>query len=105
MSSLVSPRLGFNAPSFEDAGGNAKLSARISDAGIAAARRKVTPELINRLDKIVVFKSLGNEELRRIVDIELEMVQHRIGTASASKPFLLHVTESAREFLLKEGSD
>jgi ATP-dependent Clp protease ATP-binding subunit ClpA len=105
MTSLVSPRLGFNVPSFQDAGCNTKLSARISDAGIAAARRKFTPEFINRLDKIVVFKSLGNEELRRIVDIELEIIQQRIQTAAASKPFLLNVTESAKGFLLMEGSD
>src|SRR5579863_9753621 len=87
MSSLVSPRLGFDIPSFEDADSKAKLSARMSLAGMAAARRKFTPEFINRLDKIVVFKSLGNEELRRIVDIELEEVQQRIQAAAASKPF------------------
>jgi ATP-dependent Clp protease ATP-binding subunit ClpB len=57
------------------------------------------------LDKIVVFKSLGAEELRRIVDIELEMVQQRIQTAAASKPFLVHVTDAAKEFLLMEGTD
>jgi ATP-dependent Clp protease ATP-binding subunit ClpA len=72
---------------------------------MAAARRKFTPEFINRLDKIVVFKSLGNEELRRIVDIELEMVQQRIQTAAASKPFVVNVTDTAREFLLVEGTD
>jgi ATP-dependent Clp protease ATP-binding subunit ClpB len=105
MGSLLSPRLGFHVPSFEDTSCNAKLSARISGAGIAAARRKFTPEFINRLDKIVVFKSLGNEELRRIVDIELEMVQQRIQTAAAGKPFLVNVTENAREFLLMEGTD
>jgi ATP-dependent Clp protease ATP-binding subunit ClpA len=102
MNSLLSPRLGFHVPSFED---NAKLGARISDTGIAAARRKFTPEFINRLDKIVVFKSLGAEELRRIVDIELEMVQRRIQTAAAGKPFLVNVTDAAREFLLAEGTD
>src|SRR3984893_3926660 len=105
MSSLVSPRLGFHVASLEDTGSNAKLSARISDAGIAAARRKFTPEFINRLDKIVVFKSLGVEELRRIVDIELEMVQQRIQTAAGNKPFLVNVTDTAREFLLAEGTD
>jgi ATP-dependent Clp protease ATP-binding subunit ClpB len=105
MSSLVSPRLGFHAPSLNDTGSNAKLSARISGAGIAAARRKFTPEFINRLDNIVVFKSLGNEELRRIVDIELEMVQQRIQTAAVNKPFLVQVTDTAREFLLVEGTD
>src|SRR5580700_5500700 len=105
MSSLVSPRLGFHAPLLDDAGSNPKLSARISGAGIAAARRKFTPEFINRLDAIVVFKSIGKEELRRIVDIELEMVQQRIQTTAASKPFVVHVTETAREFLLVEGTD
>jgi ATP-dependent Clp protease ATP-binding subunit ClpB len=105
MSSLLSPRLGFRVPSFEDTGRNAKLSARISSTGIEAARRKFTPEFINRLDKIVVFKSLGSEELRRIVDIELEMVQQRIKTSAASKTFLLEVADSAREFLLMEGTD
>src|SRR5258706_11470598 len=105
MSSLLSPRLGFHIPSVEDAGAHAKLSARISGAGVAAARRKFTPEFINRLDKIVVFKSLGNEELRRIVDIEIEIVQQRIQTAAASKPFVVNVTDTAREFLLMEGTD
>ena len=105
MSSLVSPRLGFQAHSSENPGSQEKLSARISRTGVAAARQKFTPEFINRLDKIVVFKSLGNEELRRIVDIELEMVQQRIYAASAGKPFLVNITDSAREFLLTEGTD
>jgi ATP-dependent Clp protease ATP-binding subunit ClpA len=102
MSSLVSPRLGFHMPSLED---NAKIGARISDAGMAAARRKFTPEFINRLDKIVVFKSLGAEELRRIVDIELKMVQQRIQASAAGDPFRVNVTDTAREFLLEEGTD
>jgi ATP-dependent Clp protease ATP-binding subunit ClpB len=105
MSSLVSPRLGFHAYALDNDSVNAKLSARISSAGIAAARRKFTPEFINRLDNIVVFKSLGNEELRRIIDIELEMVQQRVQTAAPSKPFLFIVNDAAREFLLAEGTD
>src|SRR3989454_6293156 len=52
MSSLLSPRLGFHVPSSEKTAGDAKLSDRITGAGIAAARRKFTPEFINRLDKI-----------------------------------------------------
>ena len=105
MSSLVSPRLGFHAPSVDDTGSSKKLSARISSAGIAAARRKFTPEFINRLDNIVVFKSLGREELRRIVDIEINMVQQRIQAAAANKAFVVNVTDTAREFLLVEGTD
>jgi ATP-dependent Clp protease ATP-binding subunit ClpB len=105
MSALVSPRMGFHAPSFDETAGGAQFAARISRTGIAAARRKFTPEFINRLDKIVVFKSLGNEELRRIVDIELDMVQHRIQASAANKPFMVNVSDSAKEFLLREGTD
>ncbi len=105
MSSLINPRLGFHVPSLDDTDCNAKLSARMSRTGIEAARRKFTPEFINRLDKIIVFKSLGNEELRRIVDIELELVQQRIQAAAARKAFQVSVSGSAREFLLTEGTD
>jgi ATP-dependent Clp protease ATP-binding subunit ClpA len=105
MSSLLSPRLGFRVPSLENTGSETKLSTRVSGAGIAAARRKFTPEFINRLDKIVVFNSLGAEELRRIVDIELEMVQQRIQIAAANRPFAVNVTDAAKEFLLVEGTD
>jgi ATP-dependent Clp protease ATP-binding subunit ClpB len=105
MSSLVSPRLGLHAPSFDDTGSTMNLSARISGAGIAAARRKFTPEFINRLDNIVVFKSLGREQLPRIVDIQLETVQRRIQAAAANKAFLVKATDTAREYLLVEGID
>ena len=47
---------------------------------------------------------LGSEELRRIVDLELEMVQLRIQTAAVAKPFLMIVTNGAKEFLLTEGT-
>jgi ATP-dependent Clp protease ATP-binding subunit ClpB len=98
MSSLVSPRLGFHVPSLEDNACNAKLTARLGCTGVEAAHRKFTPEFINRLDKIVVFKSLGNEELRGIVDIELEMVQQRIQTAAASNPLLVMSPKAPRCF-------
>src|SRR3984893_349783 len=46
ISSLVSPKLGFHVPSSEDTGRGEKLSAQVSRIGIAAARRKFTPEFI-----------------------------------------------------------
>ena len=104
MSSICEPRLGFHAPEMENAAFNEKRGAQISRVGIAAARRKFTPEFINRLDKIVVFRPLGREELCRIVDIELEMVQERVQN-TAAKSFTMKVTDSAREFLLLEGTD
>lgn len=105
MNSLISPKLGFQVPSPDDTNCTSKLKAQLSRAGIEAARRKFTPEFLNRLDKIVVFKALGNEELNRIIDIELDLVQQRIQTSAVTKPFFINVTDSAREFLLTEGTD
>src|ERR1700694_264508 len=62
MSALLCPRLGFHVPSFEDNAYKAEVSTRLSSTGIAAARRKFTPEFINRFDNIIVFRSLGNPE-------------------------------------------
>jgi ATP-dependent Clp protease ATP-binding subunit ClpB len=62
MSALVSPRFGFGASEqaeqIQSAAANTDLDDRIVRAGLAAARRRFTPEFINRLDKIVTFKPL-----------------------------------------------
>ena len=82
MSSLMNPKLGFCAPeqARRTAAGeiDEKLNAKLKNSSVEAARRKFTPEFINRLDKIVTFRPLGCEELRSILDIELNMVQQRI---------------------------
>ncbi len=105
MSALGTPRLGFHVDRPSDDTSKAKLNGKIATAGIAAARRRFTPEFINRLDHIVVFRSLGASELRRIVDVELNSVQQRIGDAAQDNRFFLAVTESAKEFLVAEGTD
>ena len=53
----------------------------------------------------MVFKALTTEELSRVLDIEIDAVHARIEAASQGKPFTLDVAESARDFLLREGTD
>ena len=105
MSALAEPRLGFHAACSGDGASEAKMNGKITTTGIAAARRRFTPEFMNRLDHIIVFRSLGIPELRRIIDIELDIVQRRIGVAAPDNPFSINVTASAKEFLLAEGTD
>jgi ATP-dependent Clp protease ATP-binding subunit ClpA len=109
MSTLMSPKLGFNCvrPASQDAEcrNDEKLNAKVARTGVDAARRKFTPEFINRLDKIVVFRPLGEPELRKILEIELNMVQQRIFNASPDRAFIFHVTEAGKTFLLREGID
>ena len=105
MTALAEPRLGFHVACSGDGASQANLNGKITTTGIAAARRRFTPEFMNRLDHIVVFKSLGAPELRRIMDIELDVVQQRISAAAQGSPFSIQVTASAKEFLLSEGTD
>ena len=105
MSSLAEHRMGFPVACSGDGASKAKLNGKITRMGIAAARRRFTPEFMNRLDHIVVFRSLGAPQLRRIIDIELDTVQQRIIAAAQGNPFSIHVTANAKEFLLSEGTD
>jgi ATP-dependent Clp protease ATP-binding subunit ClpB len=108
MSSMMRPNVGFASSEMQkEAAGlsDGKLDERVSRAGIEAARRKFTPEFMNRLDKVVVFKTLGSAELRRILDIELGLVQRRVLQSVAGIPFILEVNAEAKEYLLRNGTD
>jgi ATP-dependent Clp protease ATP-binding subunit ClpA len=82
----------------------ANLDKKVERTAVEAARRKFSPEFMNRLDKVVVFRPLHRAQLEQVLDIELAMVQQRV-LETAKGQFLFRVTESAREFLLQEGTD
>ena len=109
MSSILRPNLGFAAGEAErdHAAGivDDNLSDKISRAGVEAARRKFTPEFMNRIDKTVVFKPLGHPELRKILGLELNIVQQRVFSSANGAPFVFSLTEDAKDFLLREGTD
>ncbi len=102
MSNIMSPSMGFmqQAPAFDS-----KLWEKVSKAGFEAARKKFTPEFINRIDKAVVFRPLGEDELRRILDLELGYVQQRIFTSAQGVQFIFQCSDPVKEFLLREGTD
>jgi len=82
----------------------ANLDEKVERTAVEAARRKFSPEFMNRLDKVVVFHPLHRTQLEQVLDIELSMVQQRV-LETAKGQFLFRVTESGRDFLLKEGTD
>ena len=109
MGSIMRPNLGFGAGEAErlhSAGiMDQKTGDKIARAGVEAARRKFSPEFMNRIDKTVVFRALGVEELRKILGLELNVVQQRIFSSSKGAPFVFTVTDDAKDFLLREGTD
>src|SRR3989441_11163478 len=82
MNTILRPSLGFATSDIERERKLGRLDGnttdKISRAGVEAARRRFTPEFMNRLDKVLVFHPLGEAELRKILNIELNLLQQRI---------------------------
>ncbi len=81
-----------------------RLDMKVEKTAQEAAKKKFSPEFMNRLDKVVVFHPLRNEQLEQILEIELGMVQQRVLDTGRGQ-FLFRVTGPARGFLLQEGTD
>jgi len=93
--------MGFIQPTDKPASG---LDQKVERTAVEAARRKFSPEFINRLDKVVVFHPLKRGQLEEVLEIELGQVQRRV-LETAKGQFLFRVTSSGKNFLLQEGTD
>jgi ATP-dependent Clp protease ATP-binding subunit ClpB len=98
---LMSGGMGFIQPKDKPV---TDLDHKVERTAVEAARRKFSPEFMNRLDTVVVFRPLKREELDEVLEIELAQVQKRV-LDSATGPFSFRVTSEGREFLLQEGTD
>jgi ATP-dependent Clp protease ATP-binding subunit ClpA len=98
---LMEGGMGFVQPTDKPIAG---LNEKVERTAVEAARRKFSPEFMNRLDKVVVFHPLKREQLQEVLDIELGRVQQRV-LDTAKGQFLFRVTEAGRDYLLQEGTD
>jgi ATP-dependent Clp protease ATP-binding subunit ClpB len=104
MSEMISGGIGFAPTKTDQVKADNEIDTKIYRTALEAAKRKFSPEFMNRIDKVVVFRSLKEHHLRLILNIELNSVQDRI-TESAGTKFVFECTEGAKEFLLGEGID
>jgi ATP-dependent Clp protease ATP-binding subunit ClpA len=104
MSDMISGGIGFAPTKQGSVQEDNEIDSKIYRTALEAAKRKFSPEFMNRIDKVVVFRSLKEHHLRRILDIELNSVQERI-TESAGTKFIFECSDPAKEFLLGEGID
>jgi ATP-dependent Clp protease ATP-binding subunit ClpB len=81
-----------------------QMDEKVEKTAAEAAKRNFAPEFMNRIDKVVVFHPLRDEQLKQILEIELEMVRRRV-LETARGRFLFNVMPAARDFLLREGTD
>jgi len=59
------------------------------------------PEFLNRIDEIIIFHALTREDLAKIVDIQVELLQKRL----AEQKYRIELTDAAKEFLIEVGYD
>ena len=85
----------FNEENYEDI-----LSDLRNKLGVLL-RQTISPEFLNRIDEIVLFKPLLNAELKKIIDIQLQ----RVGKMLAEKNMQIEIKDEVKEFLLSMGSD
>ena len=87
--------IGFSAP--EEDASYETMKRKVLDA----AKKVFRPEFLNRIDEMVVFHSLTKEDLKKIVDLQIEEVQERL----SEKQLNIRLTSSAKEFLIEKGYD
>jgi ATP-dependent Clp protease ATP-binding subunit ClpA len=103
MSELITGSIGF-APARGKGMIQDDVDQKIYRTASEAAKRKFSPEFMNRIDKVVVFRSLKEHHLKQILELELGQVQNRIMKGTGEK-FVFSCTEQAKKFLLDEGID
>jgi ATP-dependent Clp protease ATP-binding subunit ClpA len=103
MSELITGSIGF-APARAKGMIADDVDQKIYRTASEAAKRKFSPEFMNRIDKVVVFRSLKEYHLKQILELELQQVQTRIMKGTGEK-FVFTCTDEAKQFLLDEGID
>lgn len=74
---------------------------RVRQSHIQALKGAMKPEIINRIDEIVVFKKLDKESLFKIADLMFASLEKRL----ESREISAHITQSAKDYIVSEGYD
>ena len=82
----------------EDAG---HITETTKDLVMSEMKRRFKPEFLNRVDDIIMFKSLDKEEIKKIIDIFIKSLANRL----KEKDIDIEITDSAKEIMVREGYD
>jgi ATP-dependent Clp protease ATP-binding subunit ClpC len=92
--------LGFNTPR-DEAKTEADRYEKMKEKVMAELKRTFRPEFLNRVDGTMVFHALNREEIKQIVDLELNKVGERL----VEHQLIMEVTEEAKNYLADKGYD
>jgi ATP-dependent Clp protease ATP-binding subunit ClpA len=77
---------------------------KLKRIGLAAVRRKFSPEFVNRLDVVLTYRPLTMSALTAILDMQLSDLQQHIIRRLGARAFRIVLTKGARQWLLRKGT-
>jgi len=97
----ISPEFGFQPVAD---GQRPDLTGKLQSIGLAAVRKRYSPEFVNRIDCIITYQPLSPEALSAILELNMADLQNHVNTRLGNRSFTLDISADARRFLLEKGS-
>ena len=97
----INPDFGFQAGVAKE---KTDLTGKLQAIGLAAVRRKFSPEFVNRIDAVITYQPLDAESLAAILEHQIRQLQNHVNNRLGQRCFTIEVPKESREFLLKAGT-
>lgn len=81
-----------------------QIGTRLEHIGLAAVRKRFSPEFVNRIDAVITYRPLGAESLAEILDVHIMELQKHVHTRLGARSFRIDVTPAARGLMLEQGA-
>src|SRR5712671_7476557 len=97
----ITPDFGFQAGVKKE---KVDLTSKLQAIGLAAVRKKFSPEFVNRIDAVITYQPLDAESLAAILEHQIRQLQNHVNNRLGPRCFTIEVPQASREFLLKAGT-
>lgn len=97
----INPHIGFHSAVAQP---NTELNSKLEAIGLAAVRKKFSPEFVNRIDAVVTYRPLDSEALELILDHDVRSLQEHVNSRLGERCFRIEVLPESRRFLLQKGA-
>jgi len=95
------PDIGFQPNELPD---RMELAGRLERIGLAAVRKRFSPEFVNRIDAVITYRPLDDESLREILDHHIAELQRHVHSRLGLRSFEIDVTDAARQLMIEKGA-
>jgi ATP-dependent Clp protease ATP-binding subunit ClpA len=97
----INPDFGFQAGVKKE---KQDLTGKLQAIGLAAMRKKFSPEFVNRIDAVITYQPLDADSLEAILDHQIRQLQKHVNNRLGERCFTIDVPQESRQFLLRAGT-